>query len=245
MFFSAILTAVIFLAAGFLQGLAGFGAGLLAVPLLLLHFDITVAVPASVLTTTFLNIQLCASYRKYITLDRILPLFLGSIPGIALGSLVLVNAPTLWIRGILGMLLIMYGFWGLFGTSGEQRTSELARGWGYVGGFVSGVMGATFSANGPGAIVYVSLTKWPKNVIRGTLAGYFLANCITTVSVQLVTGLITREVVLMAATGLAGVVLGGWLGVRVCRMLGERDYRRTLYALLVIMGGSLLVAVVR
>ena len=56
-------TAAIFVAAGFLQGFAGFGAGLLAVPLLLLRFDITVAVPVCVLASIVLNAQLCVSYR--------------------------------------------------------------------------------------------------------------------------------------------------------------------------------------
>lgn len=240
---AVLVTVVIFMAAGFLQGLAGFGAGLLAVPLLLLYFDITVAVPVCVLASTVLNAQLCVSYRMSLSWRRIRPLLLGSLPGLLLGSLVLVHAPDVWTRWALGVLLVGYGCWGLASGRFVPPAGDPAPAYGYAAGVASGAMGAAFSANGPAAIIYMSLTSWPKNVIKGTLAGYFLVNNMATLVAEAASGLITPPVVVSSLAGASGIVCGGWLGVRACALLGERDYRRAMFGLLLLMGVSLLVAV--
>lgn len=238
-------TAAIFVAAGFLQGFAGFGAGLLAVPLLLLRFDITVAVPVCVLASIVLNAQLCVSYRDALSWGRIMPLLLGSIPGLILGSLVLVHAPPVLTRSVLGGILVAYGLWGLWAKSATGMMGSPRPVYGYAAGMASGAMGAAFSANGPAAIVYVSLTDWPKNTIKGTLAGYFLANNVATLAAEAASDLLTLQVALAGMVGAAGIGLGGWMGVRACSQLGERDYRRAMFALLFLMGGNLLVDVMR
>ena len=99
---------LIFLVAGFTQGVNGFGFGLLAIPLLSLFIDIKTGVPLcsllGILITAFLSLRL----RKHIDRRKILPLLLGCIPGVAAGTLVLKKAPTELLSVLMGVMLIAY-----------------------------------------------------------------------------------------------------------------------------------------
>lgn len=163
------LLSIIFFLAGWVQGVTGFGSALVALPLLTLVIDIKEAVPlcilASLIITTFMAFQLHDHFNR----KKILPLCLGSLPGILLGSTLLKTVPSDIIKTALGALLIIYALYHLL-FSVRQR--PLNYNWGYLAGFFSGAIGAAFSAGGPPSIIYTTLTDWTRDDIKATLTGF-------------------------------------------------------------------------
>ena len=145
---------LIFLVAGFTQGVTGFGFGLLAIPLLSMLIDIKTAVPLcsllAILITAFLSLRL----RKHIDRRKILPLLLGCIPGVAVGTLVLKKTPTELLSVLMGVMLFAYA---LYRLTSKQQPRSIDSLWAYVAGFFSGAISSAFSAGGPPTIIYTSL----------------------------------------------------------------------------------------
>jgi uncharacterized membrane protein YfcA len=224
---------LIFLVAGFTQGVTGFGFGLLAIPLLSLFIDIKTAVPLcnllGILVTAFLSLRL----RKHIDRRKILPLLFGCIPGVAVGTLVLKKAPPELLSVLMGIMLIAYALYRL--TSKQQPRSIHPR-WAYAAGFFSGAISSAFSAGGPPTIIYTTLRGWDKNEIKATLSGFFLTGSLTVITAHALTGLTTRLVLhyfLLAAP----VVIGGvYLGSLLYDRVDTSSYLKLLHYLLLVMG---------
>ena len=98
------LVCLIFLLAGFIQGLSGFGSALLAMPLLTIFIDVKIAVPLCILNSLLMTSYLVFELKDYMERKKIFPLLLGSIPGIYIGVNFLINAEPYLIKILLGVL---------------------------------------------------------------------------------------------------------------------------------------------
>ncbi len=228
-----LLTGCIFLVAGFVQGLTGFGSALVAIPLLSLIIDIKAAVPLCILNGLVITIYLALHLRRHLDRRKILPLVLGSIPGVVVGATLLKRVDSDIIRFCIGLLLVSYSLYNLLA---RPRPFGLARGWGWVAGFLTGAIGAAFSAGGPPAIVYSTLAGWKKEEIRATLSGFFVANGIVTAAVHALTGVSSLATVQLFFVTAPFVLLGTALGSRVTSRIDQRIYLRIIFAFLVVMG---------
>ncbi len=199
----------IFFLGSFVQGLTGFGAGLIAIPLLTLVVDIKVAVPLYMLTSLVMTNYMAFRLRRYFDRGKILPLCIGAVPGIIAGATILKTVPSDIIRIYLGAMLIGYA---LYNFLCKPTPLQLHHGWGYLAGFLSGAIGTACSAGGPPAIIYTTLNSWNKNEMKATLTGFFFFNSYLTIAAHAITGMTTFTVVkyflFTAPFVLAGTVVG-------------------------------------
>jgi len=224
---------LIFMAAGFTQGVTGFGFGLLAIPLLSLFIDIKTAVPLcsllGILVTAFLSLRL----RKHIDRRKILPLLFGCIPGVAVGTLVLKKAPTELLSVLMGVMLVAYS---LYRLKSKQQPRNIDSRWAYAAGFSTGAISSAFSAGGPPTIIYATLRGWDKNEIKATLSGFFLTGGLTVITAHAITGL-TTSLVLHYFLLSAPVVIGGvFIGSLLYDRIDTGAYLKLLQWLLLAMG---------
>lgn len=235
---SFFLTALIFLLAGFVQGITGFGAGLLAMPLLLFFMEARVAVPLSMLNglliTAFLSLQL----RRHLEWRKILPMCIGCLPGIYVGAVILRKADDAVIRILLGCILIVYGWYGLLA---RPRPRRMSRWWSYIAGFGSGAIGTAFATGGPPAIIYTTLTGWDKDTIKATLSGFFFVTGTWMALAHAMAGLTTATVLQHLGGSAVAVLIGVWTGSRIYRRIGRREYIRMVLLLLMGMGVMMIV----
>lgn len=228
-----ILLCLIFFLASWVQGVTGFGSALVAIPLLSLIIDIKEAVPlcilASLIITTYMAIQL----RRHFDKKKIIPLCIGSIPGIVIGSTLLKLVPSDIIKTLLGILLITYALYNIFFTI-KQRSINYR--WGYLAGFLSGAIGAAFSAGGPPSIIYTTLSNWTKDDIKATLTGFFCFNSYLVAISHLFIGLTTKQVGSYFLFAAPLVLLGTAVGTYCYRFFPRDLYLRIVYIFLVIMG---------
>jgi uncharacterized membrane protein YfcA len=229
--------ALIFLAAGFTQGVSGFGSALVAMPLLLLFIDAKTAVPLCMLNgliiTAFLSLQL----RRHVDWRKISPLLIGCMPGLYVGARFLKEADSNLIKLLLGVMLVSYALYNMFC---KLRPRRIAPFWPYIAGFFTGVIGSAFSAGGPPTIIYTTLTGWDKDDIKATLSVFFFTTGIFMASAHALAGLTTTAVLRYFSVSAAFVLLGVVAGSFCYGKVKRETYLKIILNLLVVMGGMMI-----
>ncbi len=230
---TGLLVGLIFLLAGLIQGLTGFGSALVAIPLLCLLVDIKIAVPLCMLNSMVITTTLAFQLKRDVDLKKIAPLCISAIPGIVVGSTLLSTVDSNIMRFALGIFLVSYSVYSLVA---KPRQRDLHFSWSLAAGFSSGAIGAAFSAGGPPAIIYAMMNKWSKNEIKATLTGFFMANSYLTAAVHGATGVTTKQSLLLFAASAPFVLAGTFGGSFLYRFLPEKNYVWLIFIFLIIMG---------
>ncbi len=224
---------IIFLLAGFVQGVTGFGSALMAMPLLSLFIDVKIAVPLctlnSVVITTFLALRL----KKHLDRKKIFPLCLAAIPGMIVGVTLLKKVSSDNLSIALGILLILYSCYFLMFKIRPRKVPSI---WAYLAGFSSGAIGAAFSAGGPPAIIYVTMNDWDRDEIKATLSGFFLFNSYMGATAHAVSGLTTGTVLTFFLYSAPFVLVGTMLGSLCYGRIERSFYLKVIFAFLILMG---------
>lgn len=232
-----IVVSFAFFLGSFVQGLSGFGAALVAIPLLSLVIDIKTAVPLCMLTSLIMTTYMGGKLRSHFDKKKILPLCFGSLPGIILGVILLKRVPSDTIRFFLGLLLVIYS---LYSVIFSPKARNLNAKWGYFAGFLSGIGSAAFSTGGPPLIVYVTANNWNNNQIKATLTGAFIFTTYLGVIVHAVSGMTTMIVLKYFLFSAPAVLLGTGAGAYCYSYLGKESYLKLIFAFLVVMGVMLM-----
>lgn len=229
---------ITFFAAGFIQGLTGFGSALVAIPLLTLLFDIKTVIPLTLLNGLVIVVYLFVRLQSHISRQRVTPLCISSIPGLVIGVTLLKTSPSKEISIALGMLIIAYSLYSLLF---KPTRKKLKRRWAYVAGFSTGLTGGAFSAGGPPVIIYSALSDWNKDEIKATLTSFFLFNSLLTIPMYCIGGLITWQIVKYWLYSGPAVLLGTLCGLLCSRRLSTKQYLNMVYILLGLLGTMMII----
>jgi hypothetical protein len=233
-----VAVAAIALLAGLIQGLAGFGAALIAVPLLLQLLPIKTVVPLMAFLGASISVLNLLHLRRAVRLEPVLPLLGGYLVGTPIGLFALKHAPEAVMLAALGGLLCVYA---LLSLSGRQPRARWLRDWRVGLGAVSGALGSAFSTNGPPVILHVAAhTDWQPDQQKATLALFFLLSSVITLLAFGISGLITKQVLVWLAWSIPTLSLGALAGIYFYRRLGQHHYRRLTFGLILTIGVLLL-----
>jgi uncharacterized membrane protein YfcA len=234
-----ILISLIFLLAGFIQGLSGFGSALFAMPLLTIFIDVKIAVPLCMLHSFIIASYLSLQLKDYMEREKILPLIVGSLPGIYIGITFLKNAESTLIQMLIGILIISYGIYSLVFHPGPRKIHRI---WSYIAGFGTGFIGSAFSAGGPPAIIYTTLTGWSKDHIKATLTGFFFVGSLITALAHAVSGLTSSLVIQYFLISAVFVLSGVIMGSRLYNKINQQAYIRSILISLIILGLMMIIS---
>ena len=231
------LVAFVVFAATFVQGIAGFGLGLIAMPLLVTFLGIRTATPLVALIAITTEAILLVRYRQAFNLSAVGRLSAASLLGIPLGVYVLRRADSQIITTILGGIITAYALYALF----SPRLPLLAhRAWAYAFGFVAGMLSGAYNTSGPPVIIYGSCRRWPPAEFKSNLQGFFALNMVMVIVIHAVGGSFTPLVWRNFTIGLPALLLGVGLGFSLDRWINPRLFRQLVLILLVLLGGRLL-----
>jgi hypothetical protein len=217
---------------------AGFGGGLIAVPLFLLVLDPKEALGVILPLLCACDVLAVYSYRRHFDRKNLRRLLPGSLIGIGLGSLLLGKVPDgqlkFWI-GILSMLFVIYHLgkaWVL-----KKITAYHPDPWhGFFFGSLIGITSTLAHAAGPVATMYLFPQRMHRQVFVGTNAILFMVVNAAKLIPYVLLGMITRKgLSLSASLALllpAGVLLGVWMN----RKLNERIFGAIIYAITFLLG---------
>lgn len=224
---------VIVFAAALVRASLGFGDALLAMPLLGMLVGFPVATPLmGIVAPTISSLILLSDWQK---VDWRVNghLIAATILGIPFGLLLLRFAPEVWVKGLLGGLLILFGLFRLVNLpTPELRRRRFA----YAFGFVAGILGAAYNTNGPPVVVYGSLRRWSPERFRATLQGYFFPTGLLIMLGQAASGLWSFQVFRLYLYSLPFVLLAIWIGGLLNRRIATGQFERIIFTALVVFG---------
>ena len=223
---------ILFLA-GYVQGVSGFGAILISLPLLSLLLDIKTVIPLTALAAQTITLMILVRLWNHLDWKKVYPLVISSIPGILVGVYFLKKLNAGVIHGILGVILIAYSLYSLFI---KTSVNGIRDSWAYLFGFLGGCLGGAFSASGPPVIVFTSLSSWSKDQIKVTLQGYFILSGLFVISAHAFGGLTTVHVLRLFGVALPALLLGTYAGSIFYGKIPEKSYRKIMLILLAFLG---------
>lgn len=218
------------------RGVAGFGSGLIAVPLLALAFPVQEVVPVVVFLDYIGSASQGLRNRKSIAWGEQLPLIPFSLIGVGVGLTLLSIAKEALLAQALGIFVIIYAVYQLLPLPTLRGSRLYAAPFGFLGGFV----GTIFGTGGPFYVIYLGLRALDKTAFRATFALNFLIDGAIRLAAFGLFGLFGGGVFLGAIAALPIVGLGLWMGGRVHTELSQKAYARIISAVVFVSGVALL-----
>lgn len=167
---------------------------------------------------------------------------IGSLPGVALGVVLLQSAQPDVIRFLIGVIALAFVAWQLAKQAGLVPTPEdrLAAGWGVFTGTVAGFTSFISHAGGPPVAVYLLSQKLDKTTYQASTVLIFWVINIFKFGPYAALGAFSVQT-WMAVLILAPLaLLGTWLGIKAHRVVPERAFFAITYVLLVLTGTRLI-----
>ncbi len=235
-----------FLLASFVHTTTGFGSALVGMPILLFAIDLQISAPLLALLSQIVNISVLWQNWKDLDWRHSLVLIIPSIFGVPIGLLFLKGGNELLLNTILGTILIGYGIFSFFSNNvNEENDEELTTisinpYWGTIAGFIAGILGGAYNANGPPVIIYASYAHRKKGAFRSILQAFFIVNGFIIIAGHAITGLITKDVFRYSFYGLPGLVLGMLIGFYIDRFLTPQRFRNVVVIGIILLGLGLL-----
>ena len=219
--------------AGFVQGLAGFGFGLVSLAIWSWVLEPALAVPVVVFGSLVGQLLACGSLRHGFRWDRVRPFLLGGIVGIPTGLWLLDMMDPLFFKFGVGLLLAVYCSSMLLISSMPRitRGGRVADGViGWVGGTMSGFGGL------PGAVptLWCTLRGWPKDQQRTVFQAFNLFMHMLTLTAFAIHGLLTREILEIFAFVAPVIVIPSLLGIRLYRRFSDGTFKAVVLVLLAV-----------
>lgn len=220
-------------------GMVGFGTILIAAPVLAHMMPVSGIVPLLALldcaAATSNGIRLGDKVARR-ELALIIPLMvLGSIAG----AYVLLTMPARPMMAGLGLFLIGYALYGLFG---RPAIGLISRGWVVPLGFLGGVFSAMFGSGGFLYLMYFSRRLDDRDAIRATQSALLSLSTFTRVVIFALAGVYSDfRLLLLAVCLLPALVLGMWIGERITLRLTREQFLRVLLVVLIGAGTTLCV----
>jgi len=163
---------IVFLAV-FAQTLTGFALGLVAMPLLAATIGLHTASPMMSIVGLIVQVTILLRYRRHFHFRAIRRLPMAAVVGVPLGVYLLEAVSEGIVKLVLGLLVVTYALYAWFGP----RLPEIKNPqWGYVFGFVSGILSGAYNTGGPPLVIYGTCQRWSPSEFKSNLQTVFLFN---------------------------------------------------------------------
>lgn len=229
---------MIIFVAFFIRALTGFGAGLIAIPLLAMIWDLKFVVPMQLLFEVAISLILLPKVHRDIDYGQAGPVAVGLFVGNVAGAFALAFLANDILKNALAGVVLFFAVY-LGATVKRPPAWKIPTRWGGAFGLVGGVFGGTFGMSGPLVVLYLAHQIASKTVLRATLIGLFFLASSWTALVHWYNGLYGLEtfrvLAFLVPPFLLGTYLGHWAHSRTSELLF-----RIIIAVILLVSGLLL-----
>lgn len=218
------------------RGMAGFGSGLIAVPLLAMVFPVHFVVPVVVLFDYIGSASQGIRNHDKIVWREELVLIPFTLVGVALGLTVLQSLASSTLKQALAVFVIIYAVYQILPLPVLRGSRVLAVPCGLLGGMI----GTLFGTGGPFYIIYFNLRGLDKDASRATFSANFLIDGAIRLAAFASFGLLTGDMALAILAGLPLIAAGLWVGGRAHAIMSTQAYVHLVSILLFVSGIILL-----
>lgn len=226
-------------AAGFVQGLSGFGFGLVAMSFWAWTIDPRLAAAMAVFGALTGQIIAAVTVRRGFDLKLLAPFVLGGLLGLPLGLLLLPRIDVLVFKAFLGVLL---AFWcpAMLFSGKLPRITHGGRIADALIGAGGGVMGGLGGFTGVLPTLWCTLRGMDKDAQRAIVQNFNLSLLLVTFAGYIATGIISRATLPYLAIVAPAMLVPSLLGARLYIGISEATFRKVVLSLLTCTGIALL-----
>ncbi|HXD74109.1 MAG TPA: sulfite exporter TauE/SafE family protein [Vicinamibacterales bacterium] len=211
--------------AAIVNGGLGYGFSSITVPLALLFLTNRVLNPALVLIEVVLNAWVLWVNRDALGViwKRMLPIVIGLVPGVIVGTMIVTNVGSSWLKLWTYLLLLPLI---LFQAAGFRRPIKSERAIGLPFGFSLGILYSMTTISGPPLALLLNNQGLQKREFRASLGFIRLAESSFTAIAYLTAGLITKQSNLLIPQILPSVLIGVPIGAALVKQMKVETFRR-------------------
>lgn len=219
-------------------GLTGFGASIIAIPLLAHFFPLRFAVPLILVFDLFAGLLLGLKSSKHLDRKELVRLLPFLLIGMAAGVTLLVHASERWLLTILGTFVLSYASWSLLSKAVPAPVSTR---WAVPAGMIGGAFTALYGTGGPIYMIYLARRLPDKTVIRATIGVLIFGTALIRLALFSGSGFYTQPGLLPLAFALLPCALLGYLaGSHLHAHMSTQRVVQAVWLLLIVASSSLL-----
>jgi uncharacterized membrane protein YfcA len=213
------------LGAAVINGALGYGFSSITVPLALLFFTNRTLNPALVLIELALNASMLWVNRAALphVWRRVLPIVIGLVPGVVLGTLIVSQVSSGWLK--LGTFVVLLPLI-LVQAAGYRRPVQAERSVGLAFGGGIGLLYAVTTISGPPLAVALNNQELSKHEFRAALGFVRFAESTLTAIAYFAAGFFVRDSLALIPPVLPSVALGVPIGTVLIRHVRAETFRR-------------------
>lgn len=226
-----------------LFGFGGFGANVVALPLLVhfvpLRFAVPMMLALDITAASFLGLR----NRHLVERRELLRLLPWLLVGMFAGATVLARANDRALMAMLGAFVLAVALWSLYGSTrpGAAAPAPASPRWALPVGLAGGVFSALFGSGGPLYTLYLARRLHDPARLRATIATLILGAALTRGALFLANGLMAQPGLVSMSLALApGAALGYFAGSRLHAALPAARVRQGVWLMLIASGASVL-----
>jgi len=221
----------------YVQTIAGFAAGLFAIPILISVVPMQEAIALMSIFLLIFSIILVYKNWKKIEQKTVLELSIGVIIGLSVGILILKTGNPIFLKRLLGVFTILFVAYNFLSRNKLKIPGKMGVLFGLAGGFFSGM----FSAGGPTYVMYVYNRIDSASIFRATIIGILAVTNTLRIPMLVVSDILTPDTLLIALYMLPVFIIALLLGNKTYHKVNEGKFKTILMILLGISGISLLI----
>jgi len=229
--------AVVIAAASFVQGLAGFGIGLVSLAFLPFLMEPATAVVLMTIYAAVFAVVIFIPLRRDFMLRGMTELVVGTIVATPAGVWLLAGLPSDVLKRLIGLVLLVIVALEWLGLYPARLRG---RGWGFGAGLVAGLIGGAVGTPGPPVILYAAAQDWSPRTVKANIQAFLIVNQALILIGYWWAGLLGREVWWLTALYAGPAVLGLAAGMLLFTRLDRVRFRRVVFVVLFVSGLVLL-----
>jgi len=226
-------------AAGFVQGLSGFGFGLVAMSFWAWALEPRLAAALAVCGALTGQLVAAVSVRRGFDRKRLLPFVLGGLAGIPIGVALLPRLDMQAFKLVLGTLLVLWCPAMLMARQ-LPRITRGGRLGDAVAGLTGGIMGGLGGFTGVLPTLWCTLRGFDKDAQRAVIQNFNLSMLLVTMATYVATGLVTRATLPLLAVVVPAMLVPSFLGARLYLGISEARFKQVVLGLLTLSGVAML-----
>jgi uncharacterized membrane protein YfcA len=230
--------AMVIAAACFVQGLAGFGIGLVSLAFLPFLMSPQHAIVLITLYAAVFIVVIFIPLRRDFTLRGMPELVAGTILATPAGVWLLAALPSDVLKHLIGLVLLLIVALEWLGLYPQRLRG---RGWGFGAGLAAGVLGGAIGTPGPPVILYAAAQDWSPRTVKANIQAFLMINQAVILLGYWWAGLLDREVWRLTWLFAAPAVLGLATGMLLFARLDRARFRRVVFLVLFLSGLVLLI----
>lgn len=233
--FRGLLLVVIGIGAGFVQRVSGFGLGIFAM-MFLPHFmpshtaAATISTLFSCITSTYNSVR----YRRNVEFKTALPMICAALISIPVAVYFSAAVSGEVFKILLGAVLIVLSIYFMFFNKHIKIKPTCFNG--ILAGTLGGTLNGLFSTGGPPVVLYLSNAMTDNITYFATIQFYFCFTNLYATATRALNGIINIEILIYAAIGVVGCMIGDFIGKSVFEKLNSNKLKYIIYIGMIISG---------